>query len=87
MPESIIKLYKYIENERADSDLTKRIDAAVKKGRKNEMWRSQYIKEQNILRDAREDGKEEGREEGRVLVVTALPHPISCDCFLLYILL
>lgn len=65
LPESIIKLYKYIENERADSDLTKRIDAAVKKGRKNEMWRSQYIKEQNILRDAREDGKEEGREEGR----------------------
>lgn len=51
------------------------------------MWRSQYIKEQNILRDAREDGKEEGGEEGRVLVVTALPHPISCDCFLLYILL
>ncbi len=67
LPEDIRNLYSYIFSGQAGSDLTKRIEAAVLQGRKNEMWKSQYIKEQNILYEAREDGIEEGVEKGREL--------------------
>ena len=46
-----------------NNPLTKRIDEAVEKGRKNEMWRSEYLKERRILLDEREEGREEGRED------------------------
>ena len=57
--------YAYIRSGQANNPLTKRIDEAVVKGRKNEMWRSEYIKERQILMEEREEGREEGREEER----------------------
>ena len=66
LPEDLRKLYAYISSGQAESDLTKRIEAVVLRGRKNEMWRSQYIKEQNILYEAKEEGSEEGREIERI---------------------
>ena len=51
--------YDNVENGKAESELTKKIDEAVVKGRKNEMWRSQYMKERVLLQDAKEEGKEE----------------------------
>ena len=58
LPEDLRKLYAYISSGQAESDLARRIDAVVLQGRKNEMWKSQYIKEQNILYEAIEDGME-----------------------------
>ncbi|MBQ1527920.1 MAG: hypothetical protein IIZ75_12335 [Lachnospiraceae bacterium] len=58
LPEDLRKLYAYISSGQAESDLAKRIDAVVLQGRKNEMWKSQYIKEQNILYEDIEDGME-----------------------------
>lgn len=59
IPDDLRQLYDYVENGKAESELTKKIDEAVVKGRKNEMWRSQYMKERVLLQDAKEEGKEE----------------------------
>ena len=37
---------------KAGSELTKRIDEAVERSRKNSIWRSQYMKEKIVLQDA-----------------------------------
>lgn len=57
--------YEYVETGRANSALTKDIEEAVKKARRNESWRDRYMREWNALHDARDDAREEGREEGR----------------------
>ena len=59
------ELYDYIRNGRVTNSLTKRIEEAVEKGRKNKMLRSEYLKERQILMDEREEGREEGRAEGQ----------------------
>ncbi len=59
IPEDVRKLYDYIKNGFVDGELTKRIDEAVNKGRKNELWRSQYMKELTVIMDAIEDEREE----------------------------
>ena len=46
-------------------DLTRRIDEAVIKARKNEVWRSEYMKELLHDDDVREEGREAGRAQGR----------------------
>ncbi|HAF26628.1 MAG TPA: hypothetical protein DCG85_04850 [Lachnospiraceae bacterium] len=53
----------YVMTGEAKNDLTKKINDAVERGRKNEMWKSDYIKERVILNDEREAGREEGRKE------------------------
>ena len=63
LPDDLNSLYEYVETGRADTDLTRRIDSAVEKGRKNEIWRSQYMKEMTIIMDAREEGREEGKAD------------------------
>ena len=63
IPENLRKLYNYVETGNAEDELTKKIDAAVIKGRKNHVWRSQYMKERVLLMDAKEEGREEGREQ------------------------
>ena len=62
MPENLRELYDYIRSGKVGGDLTRRIDEAVCIARKNEEWRSEYMKE--LLHD--DDVREEGREEGRV---------------------
>ena len=49
-------LYDYIVGGKTGNELTKKIDAAVQRGRKNAIWRSQYMKERVMLLDAREEG-------------------------------
>ncbi len=65
IPESLKELYEYIETGKAASELTKKIDAAVVEGRRNETWRTQYMKEWVIIQDARDEGIEEGIKQGR----------------------
>ncbi|MCR5254880.1 MAG: Rpn family recombination-promoting nuclease/putative transposase [Acetatifactor sp.] len=60
--------YQYLRTGQACNELTKKIDAAVDKGRKNEVWRTQYMKEWVIYQDA----KAEGREEERIEIVEGL---------------
>ena len=55
IPEEIGKFYDYVMYGHAGNDLTRRIDAAVIKGRKNEIWRTQYMKEWVIIQDAIEE--------------------------------
>ena len=50
-------LYDYIMRGVTGSSLTKKIDEAVVKGRKNEIWRTQYMKEWVIIEEAREEGE------------------------------
>ena len=52
------ELYDYILTDRAESELTRKIDRAVAKSRKNEVWRTQYMKEWVIIQDAIEEEKE-----------------------------
>ena len=62
IPENLGKLYYYVETGIADSSLTKKLEAAVVEGRKNESWRDQYMREWNVINDAVEDAIEEVRE-------------------------
>lgn len=62
MPDDLRELYEYIRTGKVGGDLTRRIDLAVERARKNEVWRSEYMKE--LLHD--EDVREEGRAEGEV---------------------
>ena len=66
IPEDISQLYDYVRTGRVSGKLTERIEDAVCKARKNEKWRSAYMKERTVLMDAREEGREEGREEERL---------------------
>lgn len=62
LPGHLKILYHYITTGQVQDNLTQRIEEAVGKARKNEMWRSEYMKE--LLHD--DDVKEEGRAEGRI---------------------
>ena len=62
VPENLRELYDYIRSGKVGGDLSQRIDEAVCIARKNEEWRSEYMKE--LLHD--DDVREEGRAEGRV---------------------
>ena len=62
IPENLRELYEYIRTGKVGEDLTRRIDEAVARARKNEVWRSEYMKE--LLHD--DDVREEGRAEGEV---------------------
>lgn len=66
MPENLRKLYDYIMNENATDALTMRIKGAVERGRRNEEWRSEYMKELLHDDDIRTDALTEGIELGRI---------------------
>ncbi len=57
LPEDLRCFYKYVETGLVGNDLTGRIDAAVEKGKKNKVWRSQFMRERLALQDAKEEGK------------------------------
>ncbi len=67
IPKNLRELYDYIEGKQANNDLTQKINDAVNKARKNEKWRSEFMKERIILQDARAEGREEGIAEGRAI--------------------
>ena len=56
IPEELRKFFDYVQIGKADSELTQRLENAVTKGRKNAIWRTQYMKEWVIIQDAREEG-------------------------------
>ena len=65
VPENLRELYDYIRSGKVGGDLSQRIDEAVCIARKNEEWRSEYMKELLHDDDVREEGRAEGRAEGR----------------------
>ena len=65
VPENLRELYDYIRSGKVGGDLSRRIDEAVCMARKNEEWRSEYMKELLHDDDVREEGRAEGRAEGR----------------------
>ena len=52
LPDDIRELYEYIRTGKTNNSLTKRINEAVEKGRRNEEWRTSYMKERVIIFDA-----------------------------------
>ena len=84
LPENLREIYDYIRVGKVSGDLTRRIDAAVQKARRNEEWRSEYMKEllhdDDVRRDAiaegitlgRTEGITEGRSEERVSTIQKL---------------
>ena len=73
IPEQLKYLYEYIRTGKVGDDLTQRIDKAVIRARKNEEWRSEYMKE--LLHD--DDVREEGREEGESQLVKLINSMIA----------
>ena len=65
VPENLRELYDYIRSGKVGGNLSQRIDEAVCRARKNEEWRSEYMKELLHDDDVREEGRAVGREEGR----------------------
>ena len=51
---------KYLTTQSADTDFTKALQSAVRKSRKNELWRKQFMTLQEMLNDVKADGREEG---------------------------
>ena len=64
MPENLRELYDYIRSGKVGGDLSLRIDEAVRRARKNEEWRSEYMKELLHDDDVREEGRAEGEARG-----------------------
>ena len=73
MPENLRELYEYIRSGKVGGDLSRRIDEAVCMARKNEEWRSEYMKE--LLHD--DDVREEGRAEGESRLVKLINSMIA----------
>ena len=64
VPEHLKELYDYIRTGRADSALTRKTEEAVGRARRNEEWRSEYMKELLHDDDVREEGRAAGLSEG-----------------------
>ena len=57
--DNLRKLYDYVRLGITSSELTDRINRAVEKGRKNEIWRTQYMRELVLIHDAKEERDQE----------------------------
>ena len=56
VPVDISNFYEFIGTGRASDELTEKLNSAVAKARRNEVWRAQYMKEWVVIQDAREEG-------------------------------
>ena len=63
IPDGIRHLYEFIGTGNASDELTEKLNSAVAKAYKNEIWRTQYMKEWVVIQDARDEGYEDGRKE------------------------
>ena len=74
--EDIRKLYDYVESGNVGNRLTERLESAVDQGRKNAVWRSQYMKERVIIQDAMDEGIElgfgQGIEQGKTQMIEGM---------------
>ncbi len=59
VPIDIRNFYEFIGTGRASDELTEKLNSAVAKARRNEVWRAQYMKEWVVIQDAREEGYRE----------------------------
>lgn len=57
--EDLKQLYDYIRSGKTENSLTRKIDHAVTEGRRNEAWRTQYMKERLVIYDAMRELREE----------------------------
>ena len=73
VPEHLKELYDYIRTGRAEGALTRKIEEAVGRARRNEEWRSEYMKELLHDDDVREEGRAEGRAAERNMLLTLIP--------------
>ena len=64
VPEQLKELYDYIRTGRAENALTRKIEEAVGRARRNEEWRTEYMKELLHDDDVREEGRAAGLSEG-----------------------
>ena len=64
LSDELRRFYDYVESGNASNDLTRKIEEVVSRGRKNALWRTQYMKEWVIIQDARDEGIEQGIEQG-----------------------
>ena len=62
--EDLRSFYDYVESGNVGNRLTERLESAVDKGRKNAIWRSQYMKLRAMIQDARDEGIELGIGQG-----------------------
>ena len=69
LPKDLKDFYNYVENGIEKSELTRKIDEAVIKGRKNEIWRTQYMKEWVVIQDARDEGIEQGEDRKLIKLI------------------
>ena len=58
-------MYRYIMTGQPTDELTRKLQRAVEAGRRNEKWRTEYMKELLHDDDMREEGRAEGRDEER----------------------
>ena len=70
IPKDLKALYEYIRNGKESTDLTRRIGRAVGEARRNEKWRSEYMKELLHDDDIRTEARAEGRAEGLQALIT-----------------
>ncbi len=61
IPQELRDFYDYVMSGKMKGTLTKRIDELVGKARRNEKWRSAYMKERVLIMDAKEEGRAEER--------------------------
>lgn len=63
IPDSLRALYDYFLTGKVEDDLTERLEEAVGKARRNQKWRSEYMKELLHEEDIKEEALAQGREE------------------------
>lgn len=63
IPDNLRALYDYFLTGKAEDDLTERLEEAVGKARRNQKWRSEYMKELLHEEDIKEEALAQGREE------------------------
>ncbi len=63
IPDNLRALYDYFLTGKVEDDLTERLEEAVGKARRNQKWRSEYMKELLHEEDIKEEALAQGREE------------------------
>lgn len=63
IPENLKALYDYIVTGKTESKLTEKLEEAVERARRNQKWRSEYMKELLHEEDIKEEALAQGREE------------------------
>ena len=66
LPEELKVFYEYVRTGKAGDALTGKLASAVDKAKRNNEWRSAYMKERALIMEYKEEGRTEGLVEGRI---------------------